>query len=93
MNVPRCPHCGQALRPVELPDAAGWAPLQLVCFNDACGYYVRSWSWMERRYGVRAGYRYRLDPATGTASPIPVWSPAALRDRILDAGVTVERAS
>jgi hypothetical protein len=38
---------------------------------------------MEERYGVRASYRYRVDPATGKDFPLAVWSPTALRDRIL----------
>jgi hypothetical protein len=38
---------------------------------------------MMERYGVRASYRYRLDPATGKEYPLAVWSPTALRDRIL----------
>jgi len=45
---------------------------------------------MESRYGVKASYRYRLDPVSGEASPLAVWSPAALRDRVLDAEVTTE---
>jgi hypothetical protein len=38
---------------------------------------------MEERFGVRASYRYRVDPATGKEFPLAVWSPTALRDRIL----------
>jgi hypothetical protein len=38
---------------------------------------------MEEQYGVHSSYRYRLDPANGHASPIAVWSPAALRSSIL----------
>jgi len=85
----RCPHCGQELEAFELPDVTGWgAPFHLACFNDQCSYYRGSWQWMEERYGVKAGYRYRLDPETATESPLPVWSPAAMKDRILDAEVT-----
>jgi len=43
---------------------------------------------MQARYGVRAAYRYRLDPATGAALPLPVWSKEALKDRLLQAEVT-----
>jgi hypothetical protein len=46
---------------------------------------------MEEHYGVRASYRFRIDPATGKDSPLAVWSPTALRDRIVEAdaaGVT-----
>jgi hypothetical protein len=48
---------------------------------------------MEERYGVKSSYRYRLDPVSGEASPVAVWSPDALKDRILDADVTAERVS
>lgn len=89
-SVPACPHCGNALVPFELPEMCGWdAPFQLACFNDDCPYYVRGWTWMEEKYGVRSSYRHRLDPATGTTSPLPVWSPTAIRDRILEADVDV----
>jgi len=86
-----CPHCNQALTPFSLPDAGGWdAPFHMACFNDDCPYFQRGWEWMESQYGVKASYRHRVDPATGQASPLPVWSRAALRDRILDADVTTE---
>ena len=39
---------------------------------------------MESRFGVKSSYRYRLDPTTGRASSIPVWSKTALLDRVLD---------
>lgn len=80
----QCPHCGEPLRPFALPDNTGWEALvHRACFNDDCGYFRRGWDWMEERYGVRASYRYRVDPATGKDSPLAVWSPTALRDRIL----------
>ncbi len=83
--MPPCPHCGSPLKPFELPSEAGWdGTFHLACFNDECPYYVRGWDWMEQRYGVRASYRFRVDPNTGTASPIAVWSPTALRDRIIE---------
>ncbi|MEW6366809.1 MAG: hypothetical protein AB1714_19445 [Acidobacteriota bacterium] len=81
----KCPHCGQMLSPFGLPESGGWElPFQLACFNDECSYYSRGWGWMFERFGVRASYRYRVDPVSGQASPLPVWSPTALRDRILD---------
>ncbi|TAM48271.1 MAG: hypothetical protein EPN53_10425 [Acidobacteria bacterium] len=83
--VPPCPHCGQPLARFSLPDEGGWdGTFQLACFNDDCPYFVRGWAWIEEHYGVRSSYRYRLDPASGQASPIPVWSRNALRDRILE---------
>ena len=48
---------------------------------------------MEQRYGVRSSYRYRIDPANGKASPLAVWSPQALRSRILEADVSVGEAN
>ncbi len=84
----QCPHCGEALRPFALPDSSGWeAPIHWACFNDDCSYFRRGWGWMKERFGVRASYRYRLDPVTGKDFPLAVWSPAAVRDRILGDGV------
>jgi hypothetical protein len=89
-RVPSCPNCGQPLSPLTLPEETAWeAPFQLVCFNDDCPYYVRGWAWMEAQFGVKASYRCRVDPTTGQASPLPVWSPNALRDRIIEADVDV----
>jgi hypothetical protein len=65
----------------------------MACFNDDCPYYQRGWKWMEENYGVKSSYRYRLDPATGHASPIAVWSQEALRDRVIDAEVSTEENS
>jgi hypothetical protein len=86
--TPRCPHCGSALRPFQLPDNTGWdSPIHFACFDDGCPYFVRGWTWMQERYGVRSSYRYRVDPASGQDSPLPVWSNDAIKDRILDAEV------
>ncbi len=91
MKQPLCPHCAQPLEPFSLPDAGGWdAPFHVACFNDDCPYFRRGWEWMENRYGVKASYRFRVDPTSGLASPLAVWSSAALRDRILDAEVTTD---
>jgi len=80
----RCPHCGHALSRVTMPEASGWQePYHLACFNDECSYYVNGWRWMLERYRVRASYRYRVEPPSGAASPLPVWSSTAHRDRIV----------
>jgi len=42
---------------------------------------------MESNFAVKASYRYRVDPATGNASPLPVWSIDALKDRIIEAAI------
>ena len=83
----QCPHCGGPLQSFTLPDNGGWQePAHWACFNDDCGYFRRGWNWMEERYGVRASYRYRVNPATGEESPLAVWSAEALRDRIVADG-------
>ena len=90
-NTPICPHCSEPLRPFELPDNTGWdQEFQLACFNDECPYFERGWQHMEEHYAVRASYRYRVDPATGNASPLAVWSKDAVKDRILDADVSTD---
>jgi len=82
----QCPHCDQPLQLFKLPADAGYSSeFHLACFNDECPYYVRGWEWMDEKYGVKASYRFRVDPDAGTPSPIAVWSPDALKDRILEA--------
>lgn len=86
--TPQCPHCGETLRAFQLPDNTGWdSPIHFACFNDECPYFRRGWSWMFDHYGVKSSYRYRVDPVSGTSSPLPVWSRDAIKDRILDAEI------
>jgi hypothetical protein len=88
---PQCPHCGEPLQAFAVPEEGGWdSEFHVACFNDDCSYFTRGWHRMEDVYGVRVSYRYRIDPATGQASPLAVWSRDALKDRILDAEVTAE---
>ena len=85
---PVCPHCNEPLKAFELPDGAGWSSeFQLACFNDECPYYVRGWAHMESNYAVKSSYRYRLDPFTGQVTPVAVWSPTAIKDRIIEAAI------
>ena len=88
MSTPQnntCPHCGDALSAFEMPDDLGWEhQVQHACFNDECPYFVKGWDWMWENYRTRASYRYRItDASSSHASPLPVWSKTALKDRIV----------
>ena len=87
-QYPVCPHCDTQLQAFELPDGANYeADFHLACFNDECPYYLRGWTHMESNYAVKSSYRYRVDPATGAPSPLPVWSKDAIKDRIIEASI------
>ena len=80
-----CPHCGARLQKFALPDGTGFDGVyQLACFNNDCPYYREGWDWMYQQYEVKASYRFRVDPTTGGATPLAVWSEAALVDRIIE---------
>jgi hypothetical protein len=85
---PVCPHCGQTLQALELPDNTGWTgAFHFACFNDDCPYYLRGWEHMMSNFAVKASYRYRVDPSNGAPSPLPVWSANALKDRIIEVAI------
>ncbi|MBN1343867.1 MAG: hypothetical protein JXQ73_14380 [Phycisphaerae bacterium] len=82
---PCCPYCGQPLKRWECPAESSWdTPWQWGCFNDECPYYVKGWDWMREKFQVNASYRHRIDPTTGESGPLPVWSPEALKNRIIE---------
>ena len=82
-----CPHCGVRMLKWQPPADSSWGmATQYVCFNDECGYYVRGWAHMEKNYNHKASYRHRYDPERDESGPLPVWSPQALRDSIIEEG-------
>ncbi len=82
---PNCPHCGSRLSKWRVPEEATWSEEFFhVCFNDDCTYYKQGWDWMMEQYGQVASYRYMVNPTTGGASQIPVWSDTATREMIVE---------
>ena len=82
---PTCSHCGSRLKKWHVPEGATWSEeFFFVCFNDDCSYYKKGWDWMKEQYNQVASYRYMINPVTGGSSPLPVWSPSAMRDMIAD---------
>lgn len=80
----KCEHCGGKMLRWYTPNDLSWGTeYQYVCFNDECDYYKRGWEWMESKYNKKASYRHRYNPFNGDSGPVPVWSPNALRGRIM----------
>ena len=80
-----CPHCGSRLAKWLVPEDTNRSEEFLfVCFSDDCPYYREGWSWMKEQFSQQASYRYMVSPVTGAASMVPVWSPDALRELIVD---------
>ena len=84
-EVPKCPHCGEAMKKWETPLYSTWGTLFLwVCFNDECPYFVRGWDHMMKTQKVTASYRHSMNPETGTKGPLPCWSRDAHKDKIIE---------
>jgi len=84
-NIPVCPHCGQQMKKWMVPINSTWPnEFFYVCFNDDCPYFVRGWDRIWNQMQTKASYRCRIDPKTGKAAPIPVWSYNALKDGIIE---------
>ena len=81
-----CRYCNATLKRVEMPVELAWDnPIQYVCFNDECSYFVKGWDWMWENYGSKVSYRYRIINAEkGTSSPLMVWSKDAIRSHIVE---------
>jgi SAM-dependent methyltransferase len=83
-----CPYCGEKLRKWAVPEnpfEVTWDnDFMYICFNDECPYFVRGWDFMYRDGNRGASYRLMYNPEKDCCMPIPVPSPKALRESIID---------
>jgi hypothetical protein len=84
----QCPHCGERLKKWLVPDnpfEVTWDnEFMYICFNDHCPYYVRGWDHMAKEGNRGVSYRLMYNPDKDVCMPIPVPSPRALRESIVD---------
>jgi SAM-dependent methyltransferase len=84
----RCPHCGERMLKWAVPDnpfEVTWDnDFMYICFNDACPYYVRGWDFMYREGNRGSSYRLMYNPEKDCCTPIPVPTPKALRESIIE---------
>ncbi|MGE5840463.1 MAG: class I SAM-dependent methyltransferase [Deltaproteobacteria bacterium] len=84
----RCPHCGEKMLRWAVPDnpfEVTWDnDFMYICFNDACPYYVRGWDFMYREGNRGCSYRLMYNPEKDCCMPIPVPTPRALRESIIE---------
>ena len=84
----RCPHCGEKMLKWAVPDnpfEVTWDnDFMYICFNDACPYYVRGWDFMYREGNRGCSYRLMYNPEKDCCMPIPVPTPRALRESIIE---------
>jgi SAM-dependent methyltransferase len=84
----RCPYCGEKMKKWAVPDnpfAYTWDnEFMYICFNDECPYFVRGWDHMYRAGNRGTSYRCMYNPENDRCSPIPVPSPKALRESIVE---------
>ncbi len=84
-TMENCPHCDVKLLRWLNPDESSWGlGYQKVCFNDECPYFQRGWKWMQKKYNVKASYRFRYNPENGATGPLPVWTMTAGRGNIAE---------
>ena len=84
----RCPHCGEKMLKWAVPDnpfEVTWDnEFMYICFNDACPYYVRGWDFMYRDGNRGCSYRLMYNPEKDCCMPVPVPTPKALRESIIE---------
>ena len=84
----QCPYCGERLKKWAVPDnpfACTWDnDFMYICFNDGCPYYVRGWDFMYREGNRGVSYRLMYHPEKDRCMPIPVPTPGALRESIIE---------
>lgn len=82
-----CPHCGERMRKWAVPEnpfVCTWDnDFMYICFNDDCPYYIRGWEFMAGQ-GNTGSYRLMYNPERDTCQPVPVPSPKALREGIIE---------
>jgi SAM-dependent methyltransferase len=83
-----CPYCGERLRKWAVPNnpfAYTWDnDFMYICFNDECPYFVRGWDVMYREGNRGVTYRLMYNPEKGSCMPVPVPTPNALKEGIID---------
>jgi hypothetical protein len=84
----RCPYCGEKMHKWAVPDnpfVQTWDNDYLyICFNDECPYFIRGWDRMYRDTSQRMSYRCMYNPVKDRCMPIPVPTPHALKDGIVE---------
>lgn len=80
-----CPYCGAKMSKWRTPPMSTWsAEYFYVCFNDECTYYRKGWKHMEETTKTACSYRHCYDPDRNHTGPLPVWSPDAGKESIIE---------
>jgi hypothetical protein len=84
----QCPYCDSKMKKWAVPEnpfEVTWDnEFMYICFNDHCSYYVRGWDHIYQSTKRMASYRFMYNPDKDVCAPIPVPSPKALRESIID---------